>query len=108
MNAYLPTDAGFRTNPNRAVRKVASWVGGAAFVVAAGSLCFMLVYAIVNGASLAELAERHKAAEIDQENRWFCQKFGVGPETSAFATCASDLMQIRRRHEERISDPGLI
>lgn len=48
-------------------------------------------------------AEALIAEEIAQENRAFCGKFVVGPETARHAECASGLMEIRKRHQERIA-----
>jgi hypothetical protein len=47
------------------------------------------------------------AEEIAQENRTFCGSFGIGPETARHAACVKGLMEIRKRHQERIASDML-
>jgi hypothetical protein len=49
------------------------------------------------------VTEARIAEEVAQENRTFCGKFVIGPETARHAECANDLMDIRKRHQERIA-----
>lgn len=74
---------------------------GAALMAATASL---LAYVVINEPEMRAAAERQKAEAIERENRAFCHKFRVGPGTGGYATCADELMQIRRQHEERIRD----
>jgi hypothetical protein len=78
--------------------RVSPWL--VAYVVGLAVVCTVL---IVNGPRLRAVAEAQRAQEIDQENRAFCRKFGLGPETSRYAECAANLMEIRERHELRIA-----
>jgi hypothetical protein len=48
-------------------------------------------------------AEAQRARVVEQENKTFCSKFGIGPETAGYAECAADLMEIRRLHEQRVT-----
>lgn len=79
--------------------RIAPWLVGA-YAVGLAVVCTVI---IVNGPQLRARAEAQKAQEIDQENRAFCGKFGMGPGTSGYAECAANLMQVRERHEGRIA-----
>jgi hypothetical protein len=78
--------------------RVAPWL--VAYVVGLAVVCTVL---IVNGTQLRAVAEAQKAQEINQENRAFCGKFGMGPDRSGYAECAANLMEVRERHERRIA-----
>jgi len=90
------------------VRKVASCVGSAAFLFAAASLAIVTLYMVVNGPQSAKVAELQTAQEIENENVAFCRKLGVDQDSAKFVTCADGLADIRRRHAERLSDPGVL
>jgi hypothetical protein len=85
------------------------WLFGAVLVAILGSVLWMFISVKVNGPKMRAMIESQKAEELEQENRVFCAKFGVTFGTSTFATCASELAQIRRQHEERLNrDPGIL
>jgi hypothetical protein len=67
-----------------------------------------LGYVVINGPEMRAAGERQKTEAIARENGVFCQKFGAGPETSLYAACADALMQVRRKHEERIYQDEII
>jgi hypothetical protein len=90
------------------VGKVASCVGGAALLFAAASLAIMTLYMVVNGPQSAKVAELQTAQEIENENVAFCRKLGVDQDSAKFVICADGLADIRRRHAERQSDPGVL
>jgi hypothetical protein len=69
-------------------------LGGAGF-------CFALVEASLHAPALRTLAERAEAEQIEQENRAFCGKYNMPPESDAYRMCAADLMEIRRREDAR-------
>ncbi len=71
----------------------------AAFLVSLAALCSWL---IINGPQMRAAAEAQTERTIEEESKVFCSKFGHGPETGRHAECAADLMQIRKRHEQRI------
>ena len=108
MKTSLSLASSFRANTLYHPAKVASWIGRAALASAAASLAILILYMVVNGPRLAELAEVQRAQEIERENLAFCQKFGIDRNSANFAACAEDLAAIRRRHAERISEPGLL
>jgi hypothetical protein len=93
MSVTLPIKADRPVN-------VLAWLG---FVVFAAVLCYVLASAFSNGSEARAKAESQKAAEIEQENSAFCNKFGMGPGSSVFAACWDDLMAIRQRERERHS-----
>ena len=90
------------------IPKVASCVGSAVFLFAAASLAIVTLYMVVNGPQSAKVAELQTAQEIENENVAFCRKLGVDQDSAKFVTCANGLADIRRRHAERLSDPGVL
>jgi hypothetical protein len=66
-------------------------------------LLVVVVYVAINAPAMSEAGKRDRAEQIDQDNTWFCQRFGMARDTNAFAACASALGEVRRRHEERIT-----
>jgi hypothetical protein len=78
------------------------WLGGAFMAAAVVVGAWILVHALINGPKARAMIERQNANQIVQEDLAFCGKFGVAPGTPAFSTCADELAQIRRRHEERM------
>ena len=70
-----------------------------AATVAVGIWAFASV--MINPPAARAMIEWQNAEEIVQENRTFCTRFGIAPDTPAFGTCAKDLAHIRQQHEER-------
>ena len=62
---------------------------------------WMLIYLSIYGAELRAAIENQRAVEIREENLEVCTRLGAPPGTAAFATCASELVHIRQRHDER-------
>ena len=48
------------------------------------------------------------AEEVAQEDRNFCGNFGIARETARHDECAKGLMEIRRRHLERVANDGIL
>jgi len=48
--------------------------------------------------------ERIRAQEIFEENRAYCEKWGMQAGTHEHTLCTFDLNEIRAKHEQRISD----
>ena len=99
---------GLQTKPYRTAAKVASCVASIACALAAGLLCVMLVVILADGPEMAKRAERERSQQIEQENLGFCENFGIYRNTTRFADCAKGLTEVRRRHAERISEPGVL
>jgi hypothetical protein len=59
---------------------------------------------VITGPQVQAALEANKARVLDQENRAFCAKRGIGPETARLAECAADLNTIRLHHEQRSAD----
>jgi hypothetical protein len=70
----------------------------AAYGVSVVAVCGLLV---INGPHLRAAAEAEEARIVAEENRAFCSRFGIGPETSRYAQCAAELAAIRARHLAR-------
>jgi hypothetical protein len=84
------------------------WLGGAFMGIAVAVGAWILVHALINGPKARAMIEWQNANQIAQEDLALCRKFGAVPGTSAFRTCADELAQIRRRHQERMdSDLGI-
>jgi hypothetical protein len=78
-----------------------TWIVCVLFGVAAAAGTWIFVSALINAPAARAMIERQNAEEIVQENRAFCTRFGMAPDTPAFSTCANELAQIRQRQEDR-------
>lgn len=81
--------------------EVRGWIVCAGLAATAAVGIWTVTSALINGPAARAMVERQNAEEIARENRTFCTKFGMAPNTSAFRTCADDLAQIRQRQEDR-------
>jgi hypothetical protein len=55
--------------------------------------------------SAAQLAAAHqRALNIAEENRRYCEKWGMAPGTHEHTLCTLDLQELRSRIEQRIAD----
>src|SRR5689334_17319227 len=82
-------------------RRVISWTSQgllAAYLASVAAVCGLLV---ICGPQMRAAAEAHEAQVVEQEDRAFCSKFGIGPETARYAECAAGLKEIRARYLER-------
>ncbi len=84
--------------------RVASVLVSCLFALSLAAACFMIAR---HGSQLRAGVDAQRAQEIDQESKTFCRKFGIGPETGRYSECASALLEIRKRHEERIASDSL-
>ena len=61
-----------------------------------------LIVALISfGSQFRVLSAAEWKSAIDQENKDFCNKFGIGPDTSRFAECAASLNEIRKKNDRR-------
>jgi hypothetical protein len=65
-------------------------------------VCGLLV---IQGSQVRAVAEEEKARAIEEEDRVFCTRFGVGPGTTRYSECAEALKDVRSRHDQRNADP---
>jgi hypothetical protein len=72
-------------------------------IALAAAVAAFAVHAVVYAPSMWRAAERLKAEQIAQEDRMFCEKFRMPPDSDSFAACAGYLREIRRLHGERIA-----
>jgi hypothetical protein len=77
----------------------------ATYCVSLVTVCSLLV---VNGPKLRAAADAREAHIAEEENRAFCSKFGVGPGTSQYAQCASELTQIRASYLQRYLSESIL
>jgi hypothetical protein len=84
---------------------VITWIGRgllAVYLAAVVTVCGLLV---INGPQMRAAADAREARIVEEENRAFCGRFGIGPETARYAECATGLKEIRTRYLERsVSD----
>jgi hypothetical protein len=52
------------------------------------------------------IAEAQRVLEISQENKLYCEKWGMPANTHEFVICTMDLNDIRAKVEQRIADDG--
>jgi hypothetical protein len=62
-------------------------------VISLVALCVLLAF---YGPHTRTGAEAEEARLVEEENRAFCSKFGIGPETSRYAECAAGLTESER------------
>ena len=72
-------------------------------VVLGAAVLALAIYAIVYAPAMWRQVEQLKAEQIDHENRAVCAKFGMPHGSEAFAMCAGSLLEIRRRHADRLA-----
>jgi hypothetical protein len=77
----------------------ALWALGIAWVV------FLLLHIPQMRDALA-IAEAQRVLEISQENKFFCEKWGMRAGTHEHLICTMDLDAIRAKVEQRIADDG--
>ena len=90
-----PVTAKFQPVPLR------HWFVLALFAAGVAAAIWVFVTVLTNSSAARVMSERQNAEEIVQENRAFCTRFGMAPDTPAFSTCANELAQIRQRQEDR-------
>jgi len=81
-------------------RTVWSWTPAIVFGTAVIALA---IHATVYAPAMWRTAELLKAEQIDQENRTFCEKFGMPHGSERFAACQASLGEIRQWHADRLA-----
>lgn len=81
----------------------ATWIVRVVLALAVAFVAWIVVYSVVYGPQMRAEAEKRMAQEIAQENESVCGKLAMPVGSQAFATCAAELMQVRQRHEARLS-----
>jgi hypothetical protein len=67
------------------------------------TLGYMGYAAAVIGPTARTAAEQQWMTEIAEENEAFCSLFGIGLGTSRYSACATELMNMRAKHERRLA-----
>lgn len=81
--------------------QIIPWLGRAlplTFLVSVAAVCGLLV---IYGPQLRTATDAREASIVDQEDKAFCSKFGIGPGTGRYGDCAAGLNEIRTRYLER-------
>lgn len=94
----MPTTLSASNYPTNAVASRLQRRLLAAYAVFVVALCGLLA---INGPQIRAAVEAKEALMVEEENRAFCSKFGIGPGTSRYAQCAAELTEIRARHLQR-------
>lgn len=69
-------------------------------------VCFgvwLFIWTIWNGAAVRAASEQARRAEIAQESKSICEKWGMPAGTPEYAACLADLNSVRQRAEERLT-----
>ena len=70
-------------------------------------LAAWVAYVIISIPRLSEAAataERQRAQEVSEENKFLCEKWGMRANTHEYVLCTMDLNEIRAKVEERIAE----
>src|SRR5262249_51644192 len=94
----MPTTLPLTTS--RAKRAI-SWTSQGLLAVCLASVAAVCGLLVIYGPQMRAAAEAHEAQVIEQEDRAFCSKFGIGPDSGRYAECAAGLKAIRTRYLER-------
>jgi hypothetical protein len=81
----------------------ATWIVRAVLAVAVAFVGWIVVYSVLYGPQMRAEADKRMAQEIAQENETVCGRLAMPAGSQGFATCAAELMQVRQRHEARLS-----
>jgi hypothetical protein len=90
-----------RTGPTG---RVTAWLSRGLLTVYLASLVTVCGLLIIYGPQIRAAIEAEKARAIGEDDRAFCAKFGIGPETTRYAECAAALRDVRSRHDQRSAD----
>ena len=66
-------------------------------------VAFGLYAVFISGPALRAMAQEQLDRTIAEENRAFCEKFGMGTTTSKFVLCSQELATIRQKQADRDS-----
>jgi len=77
------------------------WLGKGFLAAYLASLVAVSGLVITYEPQIRAAVEAEKARAIGEDDRAFCTKFGIGPETTRYAECAAALRDIRSRHDQR-------
>jgi hypothetical protein len=94
----MPTELPARTHEKVGAL---SWIGRGLLALGVISLIALCVLLAVYGPQIRAASDAEDARLLEEENRTFCSRLGVGPETSRYPECAAGLMEIRERHLQR-------
>ena len=86
---------------NHHTGRAVSWIGRGLVSLGVISVVALCVLLAIYGPQIRAAAEAKEARLVEEENRAFCSKFGIGPETKRYAECAAGLAEIRARHLQR-------
>jgi len=76
--------------------------------LAAILMAFGLYAIFVTGPAMRAVAQANLDSTLAEENRAFCEKFGMRVGTSEFVACSQELVSIRKRQADRDSEAGML
>jgi hypothetical protein len=77
----------------------------AAYLVSLAAFCGLIA---INGPQIRAAAEAQEALVIEEENKAFCGRLGIGPEATLYAQCAAGLADIRARALQRSASNSML
>jgi hypothetical protein len=83
---------------------VTPWLSRALLTVYLASLVTVCGLLVIYGPQIRAAVEAEKARANGEDDRAFCTKFGIGPETTRYEECAAALRDVRSRHDQRSAD----
>ena len=85
------------------VRRIAEIAPTVLWALAAAGAAIMIMY-FPRILEARATIERQRAQEITEENRAYCEKWGLKAGTHEHTLCTLDLQEIRAKVEQRIAD----
>jgi hypothetical protein len=74
----------------------------------AGMVAYGLYAAFISAPAIRAAAKEQLDRAIAEENRSFCEKFGMRAGTSEFTVCSQDLAIIRQKQTDRDSETAFL
>jgi hypothetical protein len=72
-------------------------------------LVCLIVWATWNGAAVQAALQQARRAEVADESRAICERWGMPAGSPKYAECLADLNSVRQRAEERLTqDMGIL
>jgi hypothetical protein len=71
-------------------------------------MAFGLYAIFVTGPAMRAVAQANLDRTLADENRAFCEKFGMRVETSEFVACSQELTVIRKKQIDRDHEAGML
>ena len=91
-----------RINIQKVIHRVYDEVHAALWAVLCAGIAYILIFVVPHVPEIRAKAELLRIREIADENRFYCEKWGMPEGTHRFMLCTLDLQKIRAEAERRI------